>query len=125
EGWLPAEQRDELRQRLAALPDHARHHVLGWSRAAANHDARLAWNMGTTGRVSLRRWSIAAAALELVDLVTFPDDGDDEVLPNEDRVRLALSLVMGDVALQPAFPVGALLGALTIDEADRLAAHRL
>lgn len=45
-------------------------------------------------------------------------DGDDELL------RAALVHVLGDDRVQPAFPTGAVLGALSIDEAEALYALR-
>jgi hypothetical protein len=123
EGTAPDVAVAELRQRLASMPDHQRQHVVGWSKQAITHDPHLAWNMGEPP-VQLRRYAIASAALELVKLVKFIDDGEPRWM-DEDRVRTALSIVLGDEALQETLPVGALLGALTIDEADRLATHRL
>lgn len=108
-----------LRQVLAQMEPDAQAQVLRWIGEA--DAAGVPWKMSPAGqRTPRRRYLIAAAALELAMLVGNPV-GDDT------GPRHALALVLGDDAAQ--HPVGALLGTLTIAQAEQLAAlavsHRL
>jgi hypothetical protein len=76
------------------------------------------WAMGDPAkgeRTSLRRFAIAAAALELVDLV------DPEAEFPDAQVRAALAAVLGDDVVQPVYRTGGLLGCLTAEQAEQLA----
>jgi len=98
----------------------------GWSALdAAPKEIAASWVRG--GRIGGRHWAVAAkeltprklaifqAALACLQHVHDGDDGDTDLL-----VRAALALVT-DKDPSPGWETGALLGALTIDQARRLA----
>jgi hypothetical protein len=98
-----------LRRRHAALPKAAKERVDQWVRegAAANRP----WGMGKAiDAVPRRRWECARASIGLARRTE-----DDEI------ARGWIALVIGEDAIQ-SHPVGALIGSLTIEEADQLAA---
>jgi hypothetical protein len=110
-----------LRQVLAQMDVDAQAQVLRWIDEA--DAAGVPWKMSPAGqRTPRRRWAIAAAALELAMLAG-------NVAGDDTGPRAALTLVIGDDAQQPVHRVGALLGTLTIAQAEQLAAvcqsHRL
>jgi hypothetical protein len=100
---------DGLRAEFASLDDRLRHDVARWAMEAGR--AGRTWTMQKKGPVSRRRWEVSRAALALAALA----DGDDAI------ARAALALVLGEDDCQ-THPIGALLGTLTIEEADRVAA---
>jgi hypothetical protein len=100
---------DALRGEFARLDDRLRHDVARWAMEAGR--AGRTWTMQKKGPVSRRRWEVSRAALALAALA----DGDDAI------ARAALALVLGEDDCQ-THPIGALLGTLTIEEADRVAA---
>jgi hypothetical protein len=105
---MPTEDVVGLRRRHAALPKAAKERVDQWVRegAAANRP----WGMGKAlDTVARRRWECARVAIGLARRTE-----DDEI------ARGWVALVVGDDATQ-THPVGALIGSLTIDEADQLA----
>ena len=100
-----------LRQVLAQMTEREREWVMKW--VAEGDRAKHSWRLGADDTPTPRRHErIAAAALELAQLV-----GD---ALDDDGARLALAVVIGDEALKPVHPVGALLGTLTIAEAGQL-----
>jgi hypothetical protein len=99
---VPTELADALRQR--ALASDNVETIRRWVAEAETVFASFA--MGT-GRHTERRYNIALAAVTLAE-----GGGDDE------WARAVLSLVVKD-ASKPAIPVGAVLGALTLEEARR------
>ena len=100
-----------LRQVLAQMTEREREWVMKW--VAEGDRAKHPWRLGADDTPTPRRHErIAAAALELAQLV-----GD---ALDDDGARLALAVVIGEEALKPVHPVGALLGTLTIAEAGQL-----
>jgi hypothetical protein len=100
-----------LRQVLAQMTEREREWVMKW--VAEGDRAKHSWRLGADDTPTPRRHErIAAAALELAQLV-----GD---ALDDDGARLALAVVIGEEALKPVHPVGALLGTLTIAEAGQL-----
>jgi len=106
-----AEDVSWLRQVLAQMTEREREWVMKW--VAEGDRAKHSWRLGADDTPTPRRHErIAAAALELAQLV-----GD---ALDDDGARLALAVVIGEEALKPVHPVGALLGTLTIAEAGQL-----
>lgn len=106
-----AEDVSWLRQVLAQMTERECKWVSKW--VAEGDRAKHSWRLGAYDTAIPRRHErIAAAALELAQLVgeRLDDDG----------ARLALAVVIGEEALKPVHPVGALLGTLTIAEAGQL-----
>jgi hypothetical protein len=100
-----------LRQVLAQMTEREREWVMKW--VAEGPRFGVPWRLGADDTPTPRRHErIAAAALELAQLV-----GD---ALDDDGARLALAVVIGEEALKPVHPVGALLGTLTIAEAGQL-----
>jgi hypothetical protein len=98
-----------LRRRHAALPKAAKERVDQWVREGAA--ASRPWGMGKAiDAVPRRRWECARASIGLARRTE-----DDEI------ARGWIALVVGEDAIQ-THPVGALIGSLTIEEADQLAA---
>lgn len=115
DGSLAApEDAKALRDHLRSLPTEVQHTVRGW--LEQGRSAGAPWNMGRKAtEVPAIRWRISRAAVACAEHLT--GDGED------DFVRLALALVIGEQAQRADMPVGALLGALTATEADEL--HRI
>jgi len=106
-----AEDVSWLRQVLAQMTEREREWVMKW--VAEGDRAKHSWRLGADDTPTPRRHErIAAAALELAQFV-----GD---ALDDDGARLALAVVIGEEALKPVHPVGALLGTLTIAEAGQL-----
>lgn len=98
-----------LRRRHAALPKAGKERVDGWVREGAA--ASRPWGMGKAiDAVPRRRWECARVSIGLARRTD-----DDEI------ARGWIALVIGEDAIQ-SHPVGALIGSLTIEEADQLAA---
>jgi hypothetical protein len=95
-----------LKAKLDGLSTAGQNIVMAW--LAQAKEAEVPFH--NDGTVSVRRFALARACWALVAHM----DGDDEL------VRLALAFVAGDDAVQPAFPTGAIIGALTPEQADRL-----
>lgn len=105
---------DALRSAAQTLPDDARRQATGWL-----NEAKLAG--GSFGAIvdktpTERRWAVDRAALKA--LMAFV--ADDPAEANE-LTRAAIRLAAPTLPAQPVFTTGALLAALTIDEAHRLA----
>jgi hypothetical protein len=108
----PAE-RTALMAAIKAMGADARDRAAGWhAEGKANGQP---WGSSAAGRMTLRTyWLTRASAACAAHLI------DDDLAP-DDLTRACLALVLGeDVA--PAVPTGAAIGALTIDEAQRLEA---
>jgi hypothetical protein len=100
----------ELRAKLRSLTRERRAAVDRWTQEGNDHGAD--WNIGGTPPVLLHRWAIASAALTVAAFIT--DTGD------ETLARAAVDLVLDNPADLARFPTGAVLGVLTVDQADRL-----
>lgn len=94
---------DAILRRINDQPLQVRELLNSW--AAEAHSAGKAFSIRL--RPGRRRWEIYRACLELVGL------------EDADMVRATIALVIPDAA-QPAIPIGAAIGSLTIDEAVRL-----
>lgn len=95
---------ETLRRQIAAMGEPLRAHVLGWSKQAQT--AGCAWNMGRTP--TNRRAQISASALALAETVDLDAEDPDEL------VRAALRYIGVDPG---DYPVGAVLGTLTAEQA--------
>jgi len=105
--------RTELLAAIKAMGADARDRAAGWANEAKTNGAP--WGSSAAGRMTIRTyWLTRASAACAGHLV------DDDLAP-DDLTRACLALVLGeDVA--PAITTGAAIGALTIDEAQRLEA---
>ena len=108
----PAE-RTELMAAIKAMGADARDRAAGWhAEGKANGQP---WGSSAAGRMTLRTyWLTRASAACAAHLI------DDDLAP-DDLTRAALAITLGE-DVQPALPTGAAIGALTIDEAQRLEA---
>lgn len=98
----------ELRERFAAMDETDKTTTKRWVLEGAR--AGRDWNMARH-RESQRRYAVSAAAVELAPW------GDSD---GDDAARALIATVIGEDACQ-RHPVGALLGVLTIEEAETLA----
>lgn len=107
-----AEDVEWLRRVVLEMESDEQSIIIGWLKDAQT--AGVPWSMApVAAETPRRRYEISRAALELVTLVA----GDDA----DTGPRTALALVLGDVAADRTNRVGALLGILDVDQADRLA----
>lgn len=108
--------RTELLAAIKAMGADARDRAAAWANEAKTNGAP--WGSAAAGRMTLRTyWLTRASAACAAHLV------DDDLAP-DDLTRAALAIAIGD-DVQPAVPTGAAIGALTIDEAQRLEALAL
>lgn len=104
--------REALKARAAQLDAGRAAMCSAWRAEGKRHGAP--WGgVDEAGAWTRRCWSDNRAALWCVEHLW--DDEDPEAL-----TRAALAIVTGE-DVQPAWPVGAVIGALTIDQADQLA----
>ena len=96
-----------LRSMVDALEGDRRAQLIAWAKEA---DAALC-SFRASQNPSLRRFELMRAAWRAVTSSLLPDD----------TLRAALVAVLGDDAVQPAWPTGAILGSCNADEAMRLA----
>ncbi len=105
---------DALKAKAATLDPARADRCAAWRAEGKRHGRP--WGGVVDGAWTQRCWSGNRAAL-LCALHLY--DPDDESI-GESYVRAALSIVLGQ-EMQPTWTVGAAIGALTIDEAERLA----
>lgn len=99
---------DELLRQMSLLEGPGRQWALGVLREARDGGVPI----HLSAKRSERAFAITRAVWHWAS--EHPDD--------DELVRCALVLVVGDDRVQPAFPTGAVIGALAIDEADRFMA---
>ena len=109
---VPDGDRDALKAAAAKLPKNLAQQCAGWRKEGERHGQP--WGAAIDGAWTQRCWSDNRAAL-LCATHLYEHDGEGETY-----VRAALSMVLGE-PIQPAWATGAVIGALTISEADRLA----
>lgn len=102
-GPRPADEVQDLREAMQALTGEARLAALALLAAARDGGVPIGYETD-------RQWRIRRAIFQWVRT-----RGDDDEL-----LRAALVHVLGDDRVQPGFPTGAVLGALTINEAEAL-----
>jgi hypothetical protein len=107
---VEAQDVDGITKRIDALDGAVRAVLNTWAGEA--HQAGVGFNLRQ--KPSARRYAIYRACLELAHLIDAEAPDDDE------QVRATVALIVPDAA-QPAVPIGQALGALTLDEATRLA----
>lgn len=110
---VPDEDRDALKRKAAELEPTRAQRCAAWRAEGKRHGHP--WGGAVDGAWTQRCWSDNRAALLCAIHLYDPDD--DEI--GESYVRAALSLVIG-TDVQPTWATGAVIGTLTIDEAERL-----
>lgn len=110
----PAEGRDadptaiaHLKLLVEIVDGEQRAQLIRWAKEADAAHAPFRPSQQPT----LRRFELSRAAWRAVTSSLLPDD----------TMRAALVVILGDDAVQPAWPTGAILGSCNADEAARLA----
>lgn len=110
---VPEGDRDALKNKAAELDKARAQRCAAWRKEGERHGHP--WGGVIDGGWTQRCWSDNRAAL-LCATHLYDPDGED----GETYVRAALAVVIGS-DVQPTWATGAVIGSLTIDEAERLA----